>query len=311
MKTIGIIGIPRSGSTFLLEHFPNVNCGPHTPMLSDLSTSQCNVHEIFSGHVPSHATIIKNALVNASVSPGLTNYISNVFAQYAGNERNPYNLDLLTSLQSIYSYTDYFVFKILQNQLIPGVVTLDNVYGITDHMIFNYRKSIIRSYISLRLASQTGTWNIRHFHEHEDDYVTTQVKNADNKIQWDPRDYLKYVENTCKMYAKWEPYIDKTNTTLIQYETLANHSIEPVVQLQNIFESNDIPVTLLERIENKYDFKTLEKSPPGICLEQSPLVKLHQKELHEYFENKNDFLQFADIHGEEIFEYIDFDEYIN
>lgn len=160
-KTIGIISLSRSGSTFLNNHFVNKN--------------NYSIEEFFN-----HCDLGNGRIAD----PAMIKLFSRIEKQVKGFDGS--NVDFNNRIDQFFfikkTIKKNIVLKIIpshaswldENKIIP---IIDNL----DFLIFNYRKNLLDSFISLEKAKITGRWSSIN-HEYRD-----------LKIKWDEKRWGEYL----------------------------------------------------------------------------------------------------------------------
>lgn len=112
-----------------------------------------------------------------------------------------------------------------------------DMFDTIDYLILNYRKNILKQWISFIKAQTTGEW-----------ITEKQSKNTDVLIVWDKIkyfEYFNYVENNYLLMKKNFEIYNKPKT-VVCYEDLSEINDGPNKYLQNLFQKSNIELPINE-----------------------------------------------------------------
>jgi hypothetical protein len=128
------------------------------------------------------------------------------------------------------------------------ILNLDicNMFDSIDYLILNYRKNILKQWISAIKARQTGEW-----------ITENKSINHNTKIVWNKTNYLYFVDYIEKNHQLMKINFDKfnKNKTIICYENLSQEDEGGYAYLHNKFQEADIslPINYAVSIQRQSD----------------------------------------------------------
>lgn len=152
-------------------------------------------------------------------------------------------------------------------------VNICNLFDSIDLLILNYRKNILKTWISSIKATTTGEW-----------ITEKESKNKDIKIIWNKKAYLYFVEYIEKHHLLMKTNFDKYDKpkAIVCYENLSDISTSPKKYLYNKFIAANIDMPLNDSVSIK------KQSDDSIAIEDN-------------FSNKQEFLDDYDAITNKIF----------
>ena len=158
-------------------------------------------------------------------------------------------------------------------------LNIDNMFDTIDYLILNYRKNIIKQWISSIKAMQTGEW-------------ITEKKSINHDIQilWNKVDYLNFVNYTENHHGFMKMYFSQFNKpkTIVCYENLSDTNTGGVSYLNSKFQKANIDLPINDSVLIQ------RQSDPN-------------KSLEDNFLNKSEFLKDYDSIKDKILTNVSFD----
>lgn len=246
MKKICIISVNRSGSNFLSEHFPTNNI-------------QFNAKELYTGNMPSWERHLTTIMDQPNRLP--KSWRDFAIAKIARSKHN-ITYDMLLDLAAVYDKKqyEYFIYKVQIHQINSMGINIQDIIDSNDVVLFNYRKSILKTYISAQIAEQTKCFMIWRDKPEAETTREEYIKNINNvHIDWDSNDFIQYSTQISAMYDQFLPFINEHN--LIQYENLcdANDTVKVIAEKINNINKECCEVTIrpsniMKQIEDHYKY---------------------------------------------------------
>lgn len=171
--------------------------------------------------------------------------------------KNLYSLDTMLHLKSICTSNGYnFIFKIFPQHLQSNKIDIKDILSKVDYVLINYRKNILKSFISLSMANASGEW-----------YSKQKRIDKITKIVWDENAYIRYYNSIRnKIYSLLDIQNQHSKAISICYEelhenpelTTHDHKIS---YLQNIIDKNSInmPINNLSFFDKQNNRPTIEE----------------------------------------------------
>lgn len=158
-------------------------------------------------------------------------------------------------------------------------INIYNMFDIIDYLILNYRKNILKQWISYIKASISGEW-----------VTETKSINKDMKIVWDKKQYLNFVVYTEKNHVLMKENFNLCNKpkTIVCYEDLSGSGNEQQSYLTDLFKKSNIDLPI-------NSFSKLQKQSDG------------NKSIEDNFSNKQEFLDDYDSIKDKILTTVAFD----
>jgi LPS sulfotransferase NodH len=250
MNTIGILTYERTGSGWLCNAFD--------------TQDYISTHEIFSDDPTLFFLNTQKLLAKIyKVSPYLLSTLCKIYHTdnfFIDNQtyiaiknkilsnNNLYNIELLTEIKNI-------LFKFFP-QHIQKNITIKDIENICNIIIINYRKNILKTFISLEIAKTTGVW-----------YSKQKRIVAPKKIIWNEKQYLAFYQRINNILSDFEK-ID-SHKIYLSYEELHENvdlvnNQDKINYLQNKLKLKHIDISLnnINFFEIQNNKKTLEEYSP-------------------------------------------------
>lgn len=233
MKNICIYTLGRSGSNYLRSFIER----PEYILMNEPFTlsSQSNAAQFLMGI----ALLYQNNKINLSYLKDLT--------AIALESQSSMNTIISTKLLDAKLLKLWFIE--LQKQTMSqsilwkfmswydDIFSLDicTIFDSIDYLVLNYRKNILKQWISLIKAKQTGEW-----------ITENKSINYNTKIVWNKTNYLYFVDYTEKNHQLMKINFDKfnKNKTIICYENLSKADRGGYSYLYNKFQEADISLPI-------------------------------------------------------------------
>jgi hypothetical protein len=258
MNTIGILTYERTGSGWLCNAFD--------------TQDYISTHEIFSDDPTLFFLNTQKLLAKIyKVSPYLLSTLCKIYHTdnfFIDNQtyiaiknkilsnNNLYSIELLTEIKNICNQHYYnLVFKFFP-QHIQKNITIKDIENICNIIIINYRKNILKTFISLEIAKTTGVW-----------YSKQKRIVAPKKIIWNEKQYLAFYQRINNILSDFEK-ID-SHKIYLSYEELHENvdlvnNQDKINYLQNKLKLKHIDISLnnINFFEIQNNKKTLEEYSP-------------------------------------------------
>jgi len=257
MKKLAVLTSPRTGSTWMMNRFS---------MYKDI----INVGEMFSFYLKDNNTRL-SALNNSSYK---------LCKENINEYKNLTDIELSDKIKEdgykhlkIIEMGVPFDYKIMAFKFFNNHVTdykyKEMILSEVDYIIINYRKNILKQWISYKKAIESNIW---------------QNENLDEvKIFWDENDFLNFRNRILNDYIEYKKYMWNVPNCCVSYEELHEVGLSEDEKAK-ILNDKLISMRLDEYLKNtKSNFKSCFKK------------QSHIESFENNFKNPKDFLKFDNI----------------